>query len=132
MMKRALIAGLVTAGLAGNADAQGWSIIDFTSLPDIGSCIRHAESTIAIYSQSFPPPADIVVAQSTVGAYGLRGTAVDGLFICTEIAGLVAPMLVVHNSDDDTDARALIADRLAEAWDAVGTGTPSAPGSPKE
>ncbi|MCR9068091.1 MAG: hypothetical protein NXH79_04535 [Rhodobacteraceae bacterium] len=130
MSKRIFTAGLLTCALALPASAEGWSVIDFTSMPDIATCVSHAEAAIGVYSQTYPAPVDVVVAQSTIGAYGLRGNVVDGLFVCTEIAGLVAPMLVVHNSDDDTDARILIADRLAEAWDAVAAG--ASPGAPKE
>jgi hypothetical protein len=117
--------GLALA-LATGAQAEGWSVVDFNSVNTRDICMSYAETTFSTYRQRFGSDGFTGRSTWTVGGYDLRGEVVDGLFICPDEAGLVAPFLILHNTDDDSDARELIADRLSDIWDEVvaGGGTP--------
>jgi len=114
--------------LGTGALAEGWSVTDFNSVNNRDICMNYAESTFSTYRQRFGADGFTGRSTWTVGGYDLRGEVVDGLFICADEAGLVAPFLVVFNSDDDSDARELIADRLGDIWDEIvaNGGVPSA------
>jgi len=114
--------------LTSGARAEGWSVTDFNSVNTRDICMNYADTTFNTYRQRFGSEGFTGRSTWTVGGYDLRGEVVDGLFICADEAGLVAPFLVVFNSDDDSDARELIADRLGDIWDEIvaNGGVPSA------
>ncbi len=118
MLRKAgvLILGLATAG---SAQAEGWSVTNFRSVPDRATCMNYAETTLNVYSQRFGQIGFIGRSDWTIGGYDMRGEVVDALFICPDEAGMTAPFLVIHNSDDDGAARETISDRLGEIWDEV-------------
>jgi hypothetical protein len=131
MARRTWVAGLcLGVTLGSGAWAEGWSVIDFNSVNSRDICMSYAETTFATYRTRFGAPGFTGRSEWTVGGYDLRGEVVDGLFVCADEAGLVAPFLVIHNTDDDSDARELIADRLGDIWDEVvaGGGVPAASG----
>ena len=133
MARQALCAGLCLGMIMGSgALAEGWSVIDFNSVGSRDICMSYAETTFSTYRNRFGAPGFTGRSDWTVGGYDLRGEVVDGLFVCADEAGLVAPFLVIHNTDDDSDARELIADRLGDIWDEVvaGGGTPAAGAGP--
>lgn len=127
MRRFKMMSGLGLAlALATGAQAEGWSVVDFNSVNTRDICMSYAETTFSTYRQRFGSDGFTGRSTWTVGGYDLRGEVVDGLFICPDEAGLVAPFLILHNTDDDSDARELIADRLSDIWDEVvaGGGTP--------
>ncbi|MDG3041388.1 hypothetical protein [Roseicyclus marinus] len=131
MTAKAWGCGLCLAvGIGSAASAEGWSVIDFNAVNTRDICMSYAEVTIETYRNRFGAPGFTGRSDWTVGGYDLRGEVVDALFICPDEAGFVAPFLVIHNTDDDSDARELIADRLGDIWDEVvaGGGTPAAGG----
>ena len=132
MTAQALGGGLCLALAIGSAaSAEGWSVIDFNAVNTRDICMNYAETTIETYRSRFGAPGFTGRSEWTVGGYDLRGEVVDALFVCVDEAGLVSPLLVLHNTDDDSDARELIADRLGDIWDEVvaGGGTPAAGGT---
>lgn len=128
---RILAAAALTLAASGAAQAEGWTVTDFSSVNDRATCMDYAETTFNTYRARFGSDGFTGRSQWTVGGYDLRGEVVDGLFICADETGLVAPFLVVYNYDDDSDARELIADRLGDIWDEIvaGGGTPDAGGA---
>ncbi len=122
-----LAAAAMSLAIAGSAQAEGWTVTDFSSLSDRETCMNYAETTFSTYRQRFGGDGFTGRSQWTIGGYDLRGEVIDGLFICADETGLVAPFLVVYNHDDDSDARELVADRLGDIWDEVvaGNGVPS-------
>ena len=125
---RILTAAVLSLAAAGAAQAEGWTVTDFSSLPDRATCMDYAETTFNTYRVRFGSDGFTGRSNWTIGGYDLRGEVVDGLFICADESGLVAPFLVVYNNDDDSDARETIADRLGDIWDEVvaGNGVPAA------
>ena len=131
MKKTAIFGGLGLAMTLGTgALAEGWTVTDFNSVNTRDICMNYAETTFNTYRERFGSDGFTGRSNWTVGGYDLRGEVVDGLFICADEAGLVAPFLVLHNTDDDSDARELIADRLGDIWDEIvaNGGTPAASG----
>ncbi len=119
-MKYALIGGAALAvTLGGSALAEGWTVTDFNAVNSRDICMDYSELTFQTYNQRFGSNGFIGRSTWTVGGYDLRGEVVDGIFICADEAGLVAPFLILHNTDDDSDARELIADRLGDIWDEI-------------
>ncbi len=125
-MKKTLIAATVTLAAAGGAQAEGWTVTDFSALDDLNTCMDYAETTFNTYRARFGGDGFTGRSNWTIGGYDLRGEVVDGLFICAEDGGFVEPFLVVYNYDDDSDARETIADRLGDIWDEIveGAGVP--------
>ncbi len=119
---RILAAVALTVGAASAAQAEGWTVTDFNSVSDRETCMNYAETTFATYRARFGSDGFTGRSTWTIGAYDLRGEVVDGLFICADESGLVAPFLVVYNVDDDGDAREAIADRLGDIWDEIVAG----------
>ncbi|ABD52963.1 hypothetical protein [Jannaschia sp. CCS1] len=122
-----LLTGLgLAATLTVSAQAEGWTVTDFSSLPDRDTCMNYAETTFNTYRTRFGSDGFTGRSTWTIGGYDLRGEVVDGLFICADESGQVAPFLVVYNVDDDSDARETIADRLGDIWDEIveGNGVP--------
>lgn len=128
-LTRILTATALTLAAAGSAQAEGWTVTDFSSISDRATCMAYAETTFNTYRERFGSDGFTGRSNWTVGGYDLRGEVVDGLFICADEAGLVAPFLVVYNYDEDSDAREQIADRLGDVWDEVvaGNGVPAGP-----
>jgi len=120
-------AGALVIGATGMAQAEGWTVTDFSSLPDRETCMNYAETTIGTYRSRYGADGFTGRSDWTLGGYDLRGEVIDALFICADESGLVAPFLVVYNVDDDSNARETIADRLGDIWDEVvaGNGVPS-------
>ncbi|WP_341863070.1 hypothetical protein [Gymnodinialimonas sp. 57CJ19] len=123
-----MTAAALTLAAAGAAQAEGWTVTDFSSISDRDTCMNYAETTFDTYRARFGGDGFTGRSNWTIGGYDLRGEVVDGLFICADESGLVAPFLVVYNVDDDSDARETIADRLGDIWDEVveGNGVPGA------
>lgn len=111
-------AGLMTTG----ALAEGWSVTDFDSLPDRATCMAYAETTVDIYRERYGAPGFTGRSDWTIGGYDLRGGVIDSLFICADESGLVAPFLVVYNTDDDNAAREAISERLVDIWEEIVAG----------
>lgn len=126
-----LFSGLALIVATGAAQAEGWTVSDLGSLDTREECMRHAESTIDAYRQSYGADGFTGGSEWTVGGYDLRGTVVDALIICPIEAGLVAPFLIVFNSDSDNDARDTVADRLETIWNQQVGGGATAPGGTK-
>lgn len=125
-MKRSLItAGLALAMTAGMAGAEGWTVTDLGSLDDRAECMRLAEATVDAYRMAYGGDGFTGRSEWTIGGYDLRGDVVDALFICPIEAGLVAPFLIVYNSDGENDARETVAERLEEIWDQQVAGEPA-------
>lgn len=124
--RRILTAAVLTLAASSLAQAEGWTVTDFTSIPDRDTCMNYAETTFDTYRARYGGDGFTGRSTWTIGGYDLRGEAVDGLFICADEAGLVAPFLVVYNVDEDGDARETIAERLGDIWDEVvaGNGVP--------
>jgi hypothetical protein len=119
-MRFAIPGGIALATALGTgALAEGWTVTDFNSVNTRDICMAYAELTFQTYNQQVGSNGFIGRSNWTVGGYDLRGEVVDGLFICADEAVLVAPFLVLHNTDDDGDARELIADRLGDIWDDI-------------
>lgn len=129
--KRILLACALALGFAGSAHAEGWTVTDFSSLPDRQTCMSYAETAVETYRARYGAEGFTGRSDWTLGAYDLRGDVVDALFICADETGLVEPFLVVYNVDDDSDARETIADRLGDIWDEVvaGNGVPGGGGA---
>jgi hypothetical protein len=133
-MKHSLmIAGLGLALTAGVASAEGWTVTDLGSMDDRAECMRLAEATVDAYRATYGGEGFTGRSEWTIGGYDLRGDVVDALFMCPIEAGLVAPFLIVYNSDDENDARETIADRLEEIWDQqIAGGSAPAPADPSK
>lgn len=125
-MNRPLVAAMLSLTVTGAAQAEGWTVTDFTTLGDLDTCMNYAETTFNTYRTRFGADGFTGRSNWTIGGYDLRGEAIDGLFICAEEDGVVDPFLVVYNNDDDSDARETIADRLGDIWDEIvaGNGVP--------
>ncbi|WP_071674235.1 hypothetical protein [Nioella nitratireducens] len=115
------------------ASAEGWTVNDLGSVDERAECMRLAEATVDAYRATYGGDGFTGRSEWTIGGYDLRGDVVDALFICPIEAGLVAPFLVVYNSDSDNDARETVADRLTNLWDQQvprsGTGFPNPGGN---
>lgn len=109
------------------ATAEGWSVINFSSLSDHGTCMSYAGAATATYRTRFGSDGFTGRSTLSIAAYDLRDEAVDGLLLCADGEGVVSPLLVVYNMDDDSDGRELIADRLGGIWNEVvaGDGVPN-------
>jgi hypothetical protein len=105
--------------LTTQAHAEGWTVTDFNSVETLEGCMTNAETMFQTYRDQYGAPGFTGRGSWTVGAYDLRGEVVDAVFICADEAGFYAPFLVLHNTDDDSDARELIADRLGDIWDDI-------------
>jgi hypothetical protein len=127
-LPRILSATVLTLAAAGAAQAEGWTVTDFSSVSTRDICMNYGETTFNTYRQRFAADGFTGRSNWTIGGYDLQGEAIDGLFICADESGLVAPFLVVYNTDDDSDARETVADRLGDIWDEVvaGNGVPAA------
>ena len=125
-MKKTLIAATLSFAAAGAAQAEGWTVTDFSSIATLDTCMNYAETTFNTYRARFGGDGFTGRSNWTIGGYDLRGEVVDGLFICAEEGGAVDPFLVVYNYDDDSDARETIATRLGDIWDEIvaGNGVP--------
>lgn len=124
-------AAIGLAILATSANAEGWTVSDLGSIDERSECMRLAEATIDSYRATYGGDGFTGRSEWTIGGYDLRGEVVDALFICPIEAGLVAPFLIVHNSDDDNQARETLADRLVNIWDdLVASGVGAAPINP--
>ena len=117
--KTLFAAAALTLAAAGSAQAEGWTVTDFSSVSDRDTCMNYAETTFNTYRARFGAEGFTGRSQWTIGGYDLRGEVIDGLFICADESGLVAPFLVVYNTDDDSDAREVVADRLGDIWDEI-------------
>lgn len=129
MARTALVGGMCLALTCGGAaSAEGWSVIDFNAVNTVEICMNYAETTFNTYRERFGAPGFTGRSTWTVGGYDLRGEVVDAIFVCGDEAGLATPYLVIHNTDEDSDARELIADRLGDIWDEIvaGGGVPAA------
>jgi hypothetical protein len=125
-MKHSLmIAGLGLALTAGAANAEGWTVTDLGSLDDRAECMRLAEATVDAYRATYGGDGFTGRSEWTIGGYDLRGDVVDALFMCPIEAGLIAPFLIVYNSDGENDARETVADRLEDIWDQQVSGVPA-------
>ncbi len=116
------------------ANAEGWTVNDLGSVDERAECMRLAEATVDAYRATYGGDGFTGRSEWTIGGYDLRGDVVDALFICPIEAGLVAPFLIVYNSDSDNDARETVADRLTALWDqqVAGGGAPvPSPGGSK-
>ena len=111
-LKLAIFVGLISSG---SALAEGWTVTDFDAVANRDTCMNYAQTTFDTYRQRVGSADGFTGAGTwTVGGYDLRGEVVDGLFVCADEAGLVSPFLVLHNADDDAQARELIGDRLGD------------------
>lgn len=130
MKTRALFSGLGILLAASMAHAEGWTVTDLGSVDERAECMRLAEATIDAYRATYGGDGFTGRSEWTIGGYDLRGEVVDALIICPIEAGLVAPFLIVFNTDSDNDARETVADRLSEIWDqqVAGTFAPPTPG----
>jgi hypothetical protein len=128
-----VVAGIGLCLTSAGAQAEGWTVTNFDSVPDRAICMSYAETTVNIYRQRYNTPGFTGRSEWTLGGYDLRGDVVDSLFICADESGLVSPFLVVYNTDEDNAARETIADRLADIWDEVvaGGGVPTGGGVTK-
>lgn len=129
MKTTALVSGLGIL-LATMAQAEGWTVTDLGSVDERAECMRLSEATIDAYRGAYGGDGFTGRSEWTIGGYDLRGEVVDALIICPIEAGLVAPFLIVFNSDSDNDARETVADRLSDIWDqqVAGTYVPPTPG----
>ncbi len=96
--------------------AAGWTVDDLGSMSERADCMARAERTMQEYFRIHGGSGDIGRSEWTLGGYGLRGSVIDALIICPIEAGLVEPFLIVHNSDNNNDARKIVADRLKAIW----------------
>jgi hypothetical protein len=130
MKKKLFAASIAAIAATGSAQAEGWTVTDFSALNDLNTCMDYAETTFNTYRARFGGDGFTGRSNWTIGGYDLRGEVVDGLFICAEEGGFVEPFLVVYNYDDDSDARETIADRLGDIWDEIvdGGGVPGGAG----
>ena len=128
MRTMALISGLGILVAATCAQAEGWTVNDLGSVDERAECMRLAEATIDAYRSSYGGDGFTGRSEWTIGGYDLRGEVVDALIICPIEAGIVAPFLIVFNSDSDNDARETVADRLSEIWDQQVAGGFTPPG----
>ena len=126
-MKNTLVAGAITIAAAGAAQAEGWTVTDFSPVGNLDVCMNYAETTFNTYRQRFGGDGFTGRSNWTIGGYDLRGEVVDGLFICAGEDDPVNPFLVVYNYDNDDDSREAIATRLGDIWDEIVAGT--APGA---
>lgn len=130
MKTKALVFGLGMLMATGMAHSEGWTVSDLGSVDERPECMRLAEATIDAYRASYGGDGFTGRSEWTIGGYDLRGEVVDALIICPIEAGIVAPFLIVFNSDSDNDARETVADRLSDIWDqqVAGTYAPPTPG----
>ncbi len=125
-MKNTLVAAALSVAAAGVAQAEGWTVTDFSPVGNLDVCMNYAETTFNTYRQRFGGDGFTGRSNWTIGGYDLRGEVVDGLFICAGEGDPVDPFLVVYNYDDDGDSREAIATRLGDIWDEIvaGNGVP--------
>ncbi len=116
-MKRLLMT-CVAALFAAPAFSAGWTVDDLGSMSERAACMTRAEATMKKYYVQHGGTENIGRSDWTLGGYNLRGDVVNALIICPIEAGMVAPFLIVHNSDSDNDARKIVADRLKQIWGA--------------
>jgi len=128
MKPMALISGLALTLAATVAQSEGWTVTDLGAVDERPECMRLAEATIDAYRASYGGDGFTGRSEWTIGGYDLRGEVVDALIICPIEAGVVAPFLIVFNSDSDNDARETVADRLSDIWDQQVAGTYAPPG----
>ncbi|MDX5358473.1 MAG: hypothetical protein LPK12_12145 [Rhodobacterales bacterium] len=114
-MKRILLT-LAAAMFAAPAFSAGWTVDDLGSMSARSDCMTRAERTMKRYYQVHGGKENIGRSEWTLGGYNLRGNVVNALIICPIEAGVVAPFLIVHNSDSDNDARKIVADRVKAIW----------------
>jgi hypothetical protein len=132
MKMTALVSGLGIALAATVASAEGWTVTDLGTVDERAECMRLAEATVDAYRAAYGGDGFTGRSEWTIGGYDLRGDVVDALFICPIEAGVVAPFLIVYNSDSDNDARDTIAGRLEDIWNQQVAGEPMpAPGGNK-
>ena len=132
MKMSALVSGLGIALAATVASAEGWTVTDLGTVDERAECMRLAEATVDAYRAAYGGDGFTGRSEWTIGGYDLRGDVVDALFICPIEAGVVAPFLIVYNSDSDNDARDTIAGRLEDIWNQQVAGGPMpAPGGNK-
>ena len=132
MKMTALVSGLGIALAATVASAEGWTVTDLGTVDERAECMRLAEATVDAYRAAYGGDGFTGRSEWTIGGYDLRGDVVDALFICPIEAGVVAPFLIVYNSDSDNDARDTIAGRLEDIWNQqVAGGLMPAPGGNK-
>jgi hypothetical protein len=111
-----VLAALAGLGLASPAMSAGWTINDLGAMDQRADCMRLAETVFNEYDRRWNSQS-VYVGNWTVGGYGLRGDPIDAIIMCPVEGGLVAPFLVVHNSDNDSAARKIVAERLVDIWD---------------
>ena len=116
MTKCSVLAAAVLFATGSTAGAEGWSVVDMTTMETRAECMARAEATIARYRQTYDASGIDDSTEWTVAGYNLRGDVIDALFICPTEAGLISPFLIVYNVDNDSAARQLITDRLREIW----------------
>lgn len=116
-MKRVLLT-CAAALFAAPALAAGWTVDDLGSMSERADCMNRAEATMKAYYVQHGGTETIGKSDWTLGGYSLRGNVVNALVICPIEGGLVAPFLIVHNTDNDSDARKIVADRLKAIWQA--------------
>lgn len=113
---KSLLMTCAMAFLASPVLAAGWTVDDLGSMAQRSDCMTKAENTMSEYFKQHGGSGDIGKSEWTVGGYGLRGSVIDALVICPIEAGMVEPFLIVHNSDNNNDARKIVADRLKAIW----------------
>lgn len=114
-MKRVLLT-CAAALFATPMFAAGWTVDDLGSMSERSQCMSRAESTMKQYFVDHGGTESIGKSEWTLGGYGLRGNVINALIICPIEGGMVAPFLIVHNSDNDNDARKIVADRVKAIW----------------
>ena len=112
-----VIPTLCLIAAATSASAEGWTVTDLGSVDERAECMRLAEATVDAYRATYGGNGFTGRSEWTIGGYDLRGDVVDALIICPIEAGVVAPFLIVYNSDSDNDARETVAGRLETLWD---------------
>lgn len=113
---KTLLAACAAAMLATPAFAAGWTVDDLGSMSQRADCMARAERTFKSYFAQHGGSGDIGRSEWTIGGYGMRGNVIDALIICPIEAGMVEPFLIVHNSDNNNDARKIVADRVKAIW----------------
>lgn len=96
--------------------SAGWTVDDLGSMSERSACMARAEATMKGYYAQHGGTESIGRSEWTLGGYGLRGNVIDALIICPIEAGMVEPFLIVHNSDNNNDARQIVADRIKAIW----------------
>ncbi len=116
MIKRTAPTVIALAIFGSTAAAEGWSVVNFSSMGEQSDCMARAEATIAQYRQTYDTQGPTRSTEWTVAGFNLRGDVIDAIFMCPMEAGLAAPFLIVYNTDDDSAAREVISDRLQDIW----------------